>query len=79
MSPHNIAARLGLSKRLATRGIRAADPHQRSSEQAAFLRAKALAIMPRAAEIYRRQIAQGLDGNHKQRRRRAWRPDGPLT
>jgi len=24
---------------------------------------KALAIMPRAAELYRRQVAQGLDGN----------------
>jgi site-specific DNA recombinase len=33
---------------------------------------KALAVMPRAAELYRRQVAQGLDGKNQQRRKRAY-------
>ncbi len=34
-------------------------------QPAAKQSAKALAVLPKAAELYRRQIAQGLDGNQR--------------
>jgi hypothetical protein len=55
--------------RRAAGGIDRAEPKRKELENqqpAAKASAKVLAMLPRAADLYRRQIAQGLDGNPRE-------------